>query len=98
MGAQAEAVRAVFQVGADFRLGREHARPVRVRGERERIEVRLHVAGAAGVVVVAPGAAHRPRLLEDQEIFLAGLLEANGHAQAGKAAADDGDVAGDFGA
>ena len=55
--------------------------------------MRLHVAAAARVVVHPPGAADAGFLFEQQEVLLAPLLEANGHAEAGKAAAEDGDLA-----
>jgi hypothetical protein len=80
MPAHAKLVGAALQVGADFRLRREHARPVRIGRERERIQMRLHIARAARVVVVAPGAAHRVGLLEDHEIVDAVLLELDRHA------------------
>ncbi len=60
-GAQPVAVGDVLEVGADLGLRGELAAPVRVGREGERVEVRLHVAGAAGVGVVAPGAAERRR-------------------------------------
>ena len=48
-------------------------------------------AFAAGVAVVAPGAAHVVRALQDQEVVDALGLEADAGAQAAEAAADDGD-------
>lgn len=47
--------------------------------------MRLHVAGAAGVVVVAPGAAEGVRLLGNKEVVLACFLEFDRHAQPGEA-------------
>jgi hypothetical protein len=52
--------------------------------------VRRHVAGAAGVAVVAPRAADVVGLLQDDEVLDPGLAQANGHPQPGEAAADDG--------
>jgi hypothetical protein len=90
--AQRVFVGAVLEVRADLFLLGEHARPARVLLERERVHVRLHVAGHARVVVVAPGAADGRRLLEDGEVVDAGLLEPDPHAQAGEAAADHRDA------
>ncbi len=80
-----------FQVGLDLRLGRAQARPVRVERERERVQVRGHVAGAARVAVVAPGPAETRGALEQHEVVLAALLEPDRRAQAGEAGADDHD-------
>ena len=55
--AHAEALRAVAQVGVDLGLGRVGAAPAGVRRERERVQMRRHVAGAARIGVVVPGAA-----------------------------------------
>ena len=52
----------------------------------------LHIAGAARVVVVTPGAAKGVGLFGDKEVGEPGFLEFDRHAQAGKAGADDGDV------
>jgi hypothetical protein len=90
--ADVKALHAVFEIGANLRLRREHARPARVRRKRERIDVRLHVARTPGIVVVAPRAADRRRFFEDDEVGHARLPQANGHAEAGKAGADDGNV------
>ena len=92
MTLDAEALRAFFQISANFRLAREHAGPARIRGEGERIDMGLHVAGTTGVVVVAPGAADRLGLFGDDEIGHAGLPQADRHAEARKAGADDGDI------
>ena len=55
----------------DLGLGREGGRPVRVGREGERVEVRGDVAAAAGVGVVAPGAADVAGALEQHEVALA---------------------------
>ena len=52
-----KSVGAALQVGADLRLRREGAAPVGVRREREGVQVRGHVALAAGIGVDVPGAA-----------------------------------------
>jgi AcrR family transcriptional regulator len=88
----AEAVGHAAEVGLDLGLEREGARPVGVRRERERVEVRRDVALAARVGVVAPGAADLVAALEHHEVVHAGLLELDRHAEAGEAAADDRDA------
>ncbi|MNQ45450.1 hypothetical protein D3C85_592330 [compost metagenome] len=70
---------AAFQVALDLALLGEHARPVRVGLEGEGVEVRLHVAAAARVVVHPPGAADAGLLLEQEEVVLALLLQADRH-------------------
>ena len=54
--------------------------------------MRGHVAGAAGIAVVAPGAAEIAGLLEDPESGVPSLLERDGHAQTREAGAHDRDV------
>ena len=81
--------RAVAQVVPDLRLGREGAAPARVRLEGEGVEMRGDVAGAAGIGVVAPGAAEVARPLQDHEVVHAGLLQADAAADAREAAARD---------
>ena len=68
--------RHVAQVLEDLRLRRERARPVGVGGEGEGVEVRGHVAAAARIGVVAPGAAQLARALEQHEVALAVLEQA----------------------
>ena len=84
--------RAVLQIGEDFRLAAERARPCRIRLERKRIEMRGHVAGRAGIGVVAPRAADIAGRLVDRERRDAHSLQTNRHADAGKAAADNRDA------
>lgn len=91
---QFEALGALLQVGADFRLRRELPRPVRVGRKGKRVHMGLHVTGAAWVVVVPPGAAEGVGLLGDKEVGEPGFLEFDRHTQAGEARADDGDVDG----
>ena len=83
---------AAAQVGLDLRLARERAAPGRVGREGERVQVRRDVALAARVMVVAPRAADVVGALEHDEVVDALLLEADRHAEAGEAAADDGHV------
>ena len=92
MRVQPVLVRAMAQVGENFRLRREPPRPVEFLLEGKRVQVRRHVAGGAGVGVVAPAAAHVVLFLEHHEGVLAPVLERNGHAQAAEAGADDGDL------
>ncbi|CAM5497407.1 hypothetical protein STANM337S_03614 [Streptomyces tanashiensis] len=63
-----EGVGDVLQVGADVALPGEGPGPVRVGREGEGVEVGGDVAGAAGVAVVAPGAAHGVGPLQDDEV------------------------------
>lgn len=82
---QLKALCAMFQVGTDFRLGGELAGPVGVGRKGKRIDVGLHITGAARVVVVAPGAAQGVGLFGNKEVVEPGLLEFDRHAQAGEA-------------
>src|SRR5690348_3386041 len=91
--AQTEPVGAALQVVPDLRLPREGVRPVRVEGEGVRVQMRGHVAGAARVGVVTPGAADLAGLLEDDEIVAAGPLELDRRAEPREAGSDDRDVA-----
>ena len=75
------------QVLPDLGLGRERLAPVRVGCERERVQVRRHVARAAGVGVIAPGAPELLGPLEHDEVVDVVLLEADSDAQAGEAGA-----------
>ena len=87
----AVALGAAAQVVEDLGLRRERARPVGVRGERERVEVRGHVAAAAGIGVVAPGAADLRGALEDGEVELPLLAQLDCHPEPREAGADDDD-------
>ena len=77
------------EVGLDLRLRGERHRPVGVGRERVRVELARHVAGGAGVGVVAPGAADVGALLDDQEVGLAVLLQLDRRAEAGEPGPDD---------
>src|ERR1051326_8703614 len=81
--------RAVAKVVPDLGLRRERAAPARIGLEGEGVEVARHVAGAAGVRVVAPGSANVVRSLEDHEVMDAGLLEPDAAADPREAAARD---------
>jgi hypothetical protein len=80
-----------LDIGENLRLQRIDAGPVRLLIEREPVQVRLDVAGRAGIGIVAPGAAHPVRFFKHDEIVVAGLLQADRHAEAAEAGADDGD-------
>ncbi len=54
--------------------------------------MRGNVAGATGVVVVAPGAAHVAGLFQNDEVVLFRLLQGHAHAEPGEAGADNGNV------
>src|SRR3954447_15979935 len=85
----AEVLRAAPQVIADLALEGIEAGPVGIGRERVRVQSRGDVALTAGIGVVAPGPAQLVRPLEHHEVVYSGLLEANGHAEAGEARADD---------
>jgi hypothetical protein len=88
----AELGRTALQVIPDLRLAREGVAPVRVQREGERVEMGVDVAGAAGVAVVAPGAADGIGALEHHEIVHALLTQADGEAEAAEPAPDDHDA------
>jgi hypothetical protein len=92
VGQDAVVLRALAQVGEDLGLRREQPTPIGVGRERERVEVRLHVAGAARIGVVAPGPAHVGRALQDHEVIDAGLLEQDARAETRKAGPCNADV------
>src|SRR3546814_2015172 len=50
-------IRLSFEIGEDFGLPREHPRPARVGREAVAVEMARNIARAAGIGVVAPGAA-----------------------------------------
>ena len=76
------------EVGLDLGLGRVGLGPVRVGCERERVEVRRDVAAAAGVGVVAPGAADVVGPLED-DVLDVPIGEPDRGGEAGEPRADD---------
>ena len=90
--ADAELVGDALQVVADLGLARVGVGPAGVGGEGEGVEVRGHVAGTPRVGVEVPGAAHVVSAFEHGEVLDPLLLEADRHAEAGEAAADDRDV------
>src|SRR5437764_14881908 len=90
--AQPVLLRDTLEVVEDFRLRRERPRPAWVLLVRERVHVRLDVARAPGVRVVAPGAADLGRLLQDHVVPDAGLAELDRLAESGEPGADDHDL------
>ena len=79
-------------VGLDGRLGREERRP-RVRLVAQGVQRGGDVAGAAGVDVVAPGAAELLGPVHDRDVVVQppGLLQREGHGDAAEPCADDDD-------
>src|SRR5690606_25490852 len=60
--------------------------------ERERVEMRRHVAGAPRIAVVPPGAAHAVAALDHDDVVEASVGEADRHAQAARPGAEDDDA------
>jgi hypothetical protein len=95
LGVEADDLAQIMLVGdlAEIRenlgLLRIHPRPVGFRLEGQRIEVGGDVAGAAGILIVAPGAANVIAAFHQQHVVEAGLAQADRGGQAGKAGADD---------
>jgi hypothetical protein len=85
------ASRDVLEIGLDLGLGGEAARPARVRGEGELVEVRRDVAGGTGVGVVVPDAADPFGALEHGDVVVAGAMQHRDGADAAEAPTDDGD-------
>src|SRR3546814_3791407 len=85
-------IRLSFEIGEDFGLPREHPRPARVGREAVAVEMARNIARAAGIGVVAPGAADAVALFEDHEIGDPALLQPDRGEQPGHAGADDDDA------
>jgi len=84
----AEAPRHVLHVLLDLGLVRVAVRPVRVRRERELIQVRRHVAPRAGIRVVVPDAADPLAALEHRHVVVARPSQHDRGADAAKATSD----------
>ena len=84
----------VLEVGLDLRLRRVAARPARVRGEGELVEVRGNVAGGARIGVVVPNATDTLATLEDGDIAVTGAPQHHGRSDPAEAGADHGHRAG----
>ena len=82
MRPQAVLLRDIIDVYEEFRLRRIEAAPIGLLREGERIEMRGNIASAAGIDVVAPGAAKIVSLLDDDEILATRHAHARAHAQA----------------
>ena len=78
-----------LEVRTDLFLGREGARPFKVRRERIAIEGRRDVALESRVGVALPRAAHARFAIEDQEVVLTPLEQLDAGAEAAGASADD---------
>ncbi len=90
VGSQVVAVDEVLGVREDLGLFGEPARPVRLRCEREGVEMGGDVACRARVDVVPPGATHAVGLLDDGEAAYTGPDQLDGGGQAGQPTAHDG--------
>ena len=82
------------QIVEDFCLLRIHAAPLGISIERERVEMRRDVAGAAGIPVVPPGPADLLAFFENQERVDTGFTKLDRHAESRKTGADDQDIDG----
>ena len=71
----AEGVGDLLEVRADLGLPRVRARPVRIRRERERVQVRRDVAGTTRIGVGVPRAAHAAATFENGEVLDARLAQ-----------------------
>ena len=89
VGCDAEVARALFEVGEDLPLRCVTARPVVPGRERERVQVRGHVAGGARVGVRAPDPADGVAPLEYGQLLEPGLAQPDRRADAAEAGADD---------
>src|SRR5690554_8226243 len=83
-GAQAILLSGVQNVLLDFIPGSVTLAPVRLRRERIRIHMGLHVTGTARIAVVAPGTADLRVLFQDHNSLNAGLAPLDRHARAAK--------------
>src|SRR5262245_58568491 len=68
--------------------------PFGVECERIAVEVRRHVAGQAGIGVLAPGSAETVGLLIDDDVIVAGLAQLDGGKDARHPGPDDGETEG----
>ena len=91
MRAQTVQGHAPAQVGPDLRLGREAAGPVRVGGERQRVQVGRDVTGRARIGVRTPDPAQPVAALEDHDVLDTASPELDGGGDASEPASDDRD-------
>ena len=66
--------------------------PIRVGRKGKRVEMRRHIAGSAGITVVAPNATHLTCFFQDHKIMDAALFEPDCSADAAKTTADNGNL------
>src|SRR5580704_5379410 len=85
MREQAVALRAGLQVFPNLGLACVHAIPIRIRVKRATIEMGTDSARATRVSVFMRGSAYVIALFDHEKRFCSGLLELDGHAQAGEA-------------
>ena len=85
-------IRYPLEVGANLRAGGEGLRPVGIGLEGIGVEMRRHVAGDAGIGVLAPGAANAVGFLVDGVVGVTRLPQLDGGENAGHAGADDDDA------
>ncbi len=90
--AQVELVGDAAEVGVQLMLLGVRVAPVRVRCERERVQVALHVHRSPGVVVVAPHPTDVAGTIDQHEIVEPSLLQPHGGRDPAEPGADDHDV------
>ena len=88
MRAEAVLLGQLAQVGKDLPLRGKAATPA-PRPERERVQVRGHVAGGTGVGVVPPGPPGPVALVDDEEVLDARPPERDAHADPAEPGTDD---------
>lgn len=76
-----------FEVVLHFGAGRQHVAPVRIRFERIGIGMRRHVAGEAGIGILAPGAADTRGFFVDGHVAETGAAQLDAAQDAGHARA-----------
>ena len=89
MPTEVEVVGDRLQVGQDLRLVGVRAAPRPIRGERERIQVALDVAGRARIHVLPPGAADTIGTLDDQQVVDAFAPQRHRGGESAESGADD---------
>ena len=91
-GPEVELVRDTAEVGVQLVLLREHVVPVRVRRERQRVQVALDVHRGTRVGVVAPHAADVAGAVDKHEVVETRLLQPHRGGDRTEAGANDRDV------
>ena len=85
-------VRAIVEIGSDLWLTTEKVRPVGIGLERERVEVRRHIARAARIRVRVPSPANVCVPFDENVVVHAELIQLDRHAQTREASTDDKNV------